>query len=69
MTSARHMRQSVGTFNAAGVAVIPAIARNSMLIRPWPKPGCQRTVGLWETREVAHEYLGLVEYLARGWYR
>jgi len=69
VTSARHMRRSVGTFNAAGVAVIPAIARNSVLDQPWPKRWLPRDVGLWETREVAHEYLGLVAYLARGWYR
>ena len=69
VTSARHMRRSVGTFKAAGVEVIPAIARNSVLDQPWTVQWLPRDVGLWETREVAHEYLGLVAYLARGWFR
>jgi uncharacterized SAM-binding protein YcdF (DUF218 family) len=69
VTAARHMRRSVGTFKAAGVEVIPAIARNSFVDKPWTERWLPRDVGLWETREVAHEYLGLVAYLARGWYR
>jgi uncharacterized SAM-binding protein YcdF (DUF218 family) len=69
VTSARHMRRSVGTFNAAGVEVIPAIARNSVLDQPWTKRWLPRDIGLWETSEVAHEYLGLAAYLVRGWYR
>jgi uncharacterized SAM-binding protein YcdF (DUF218 family) len=69
VTSARHMRRSVGTFKSAGVAVIPAVARNSVVDQPWTARWLPRDVGLWETREVAHEYLGLVAYLARGWYR
>jgi uncharacterized SAM-binding protein YcdF (DUF218 family) len=69
VTSARHMRRSVGTFKAAGLAVIPAIARNSMVDQPWTERWLPRDIGLWETREVVHEYLGLAAYLVRGWYR
>lgn len=69
VTSARHMRRSVGTFKAAGVAVIPAIARNSIVDQPWPERWLPRDIGLWETREVLHEYLGLAAYFGRGWYR
>jgi len=69
VTSARHMRRSVGAFKASGVEVIPAIARNSILDQPWPDRWLPRDIGLWETREIAHEYLGLVGYFARGWYR
>jgi uncharacterized SAM-binding protein YcdF (DUF218 family) len=69
VTAARHMRRAVGTFKAAGIDVIPAIARNSVIDQPWTKQWLPRDIGLWETREVAHEYLGLAAYLARGWYR
>jgi uncharacterized SAM-binding protein YcdF (DUF218 family) len=69
VTSARHMRRSVGTFRAAGLEVIPAVARNSVLDQPWTERWLPKDIGLWETREVAHEYLGLAAYLARGWYR
>jgi uncharacterized SAM-binding protein YcdF (DUF218 family) len=69
VTSGRHMRRSVGTFRAAGIEVIPAIARTSFLDQPWTERWLPRDLGLWETREVLHEYLGLAEYFARGWYR
>ena len=69
VTSARHMRRSVGTFRAAGLEVIPAIARNSYVDRPWPDRWLPSEAGLWESRDVMHEVLGLTAYVGRGWYQ
>jgi uncharacterized SAM-binding protein YcdF (DUF218 family) len=63
------MRRSVGTFRAAGVEVIPAIARNSFVDQPWTERWLPGDSGLWETREVLHEAVGLTAYFGRGWYR
>jgi uncharacterized SAM-binding protein YcdF (DUF218 family) len=68
VTSARHMRRSVGTFRAAGVEVIPAIARNWLLDRPRSDRWLPSADGLWEARDVTHEEFGLTAYFGRGWY-
>ena len=69
VTSDIHMRRSLGTFKAAGINAVPAIARppdNNLSTFDWLLPS---GLGLYEGSQVAHEALGLVYYTARGWYR
>ncbi len=69
VTSETHMRRSLGTFKAAGIDAVPAIARppvNNLSIVDWALPS---GLGLYEGAQVAHEALGLVYYAARGWFR
>ena len=69
VTSPVHMRRSVGTFLAEGLATIPAIAREtSPFSRGWQKL-IPTDKGLEETGMVAHELSGLVAYRLRGWYK
>ena len=68
VTSAVHMRRSVGVFQSVGVPVIPAMARDS----PHTADGGWLTWlpsgdGLDETQSVSHELLGLAYYSIRGW--
>jgi uncharacterized SAM-binding protein YcdF (DUF218 family) len=68
VTSAVHMRRSVGVFNSVGLAVIPAIARGAPHIADggwltWLPSGD----GLDESQAVSHEVLGLAYYWVRGW--
>ncbi|HZR25042.1 MAG TPA: YdcF family protein [Vicinamibacterales bacterium] len=69
VTSADHMRRSVGSFRAAGVTVTPAIA---------PDPGFDVSVwnkivptehGLDYSSEVLHEFGGIPLYWLRGWWK
>ena len=69
VTTAAHMRRSVGTFRAAGVEVLPAVARDPFAADPligWILPS---ELGLRASNSVAHEVVGLLYYLVRGWYR
>jgi uncharacterized SAM-binding protein YcdF (DUF218 family) len=65
VTSAIHMRRSVGLFRAVGINVIPAIARqheySGVPVHLLPSDTGLRTSGL-----VVHEILGLVYYRLRG---
>jgi uncharacterized SAM-binding protein YcdF (DUF218 family) len=68
VTSAVHMRRSVGVFRSVGLPVIPAIARDS----PHDPDGGWLTWlpsddGLDESQSVSHEVLGLAYYWLRGW--
>lgn len=69
VTSDTHMRRSLGTFRAAGLTVIPAIARRSPTSMPWGAWLMPSEGGLGEAGSVAHEILGLAYYGVRGWYR
>ena len=69
VTSATHMRRSLGAFRAAGVEAIPAIARHPRTDLPWDDWLIPSEGGLREASIVAHEVLGLAYYTARGWYR
>jgi uncharacterized SAM-binding protein YcdF (DUF218 family) len=69
VTSAMHMRRSLGTFRAEGVAAIPAIARDPYRARSWDEWIVPGDLGLQTSSSVAHEILGIVDYAARGWYR
>jgi uncharacterized SAM-binding protein YcdF (DUF218 family) len=69
VTSAIHMRRSLGAFRAAGVNAEPA---------PAPDPGAYATAGdrwlptergLRFSSELAHEIVGLPYYWLRGWWR
>jgi len=69
VTSDIHMRRSLGTFRAEGIDAVPAIARG-------PFPSGSRLIWLLptssaldETQAVAHEFLGIAYYAARGWLR
>jgi uncharacterized SAM-binding protein YcdF (DUF218 family) len=69
VTSATHMRRSVGTFRAQGIDPIPAIAREPMPRLPWIAWIVPTEAGLSRAEDVWHEILGLGYYFARGWYR
>jgi uncharacterized SAM-binding protein YcdF (DUF218 family) len=66
VTSSVHMRRAMGTFKAGGVSVIPAIARNTSLDSDWSDWWLPSESGLQEAGAIAHEYVGIVEYLALG---
>ncbi len=69
VTSEMHMRRSLGTFKAAGIDAVPAIAKppfNNLSLWDWVLPS---GLGLYEGAQVAHEVLGIAYYAARGWYR
>ena len=67
ITSDIHMRRSVGTFRAAGLETIPAVARRSHWLPPFNANFIPSETGLEESREVSHEILGMGYYAARGW--
>ena len=69
VTSQFHMRRSVGTFKAAGIAVIPAIAREPEAFDTWWEKLVPTDKGLKDSAMAAHELLGIMAYTARGWYR
>ena len=69
VTSDIHMRRSVGAFRAAGVAVVPAIARDPFLTASWRKWYLPSPDGFELTERVAHEFAGIGYYAARGWFR
>ena len=63
-----HMRRSVGTFAAAGLRVIPAIAQNPDVDLPRRTRWIPSNDGLWYSGLIAHEVLGIAYYAARGWF-
>jgi uncharacterized SAM-binding protein YcdF (DUF218 family) len=69
VTSTMHMRRSLGTFRAEGLAAIPAIARDPYRPRSWGEWIVPGDLGLHTSNSLAHEVLGIVDYAARGWYR
>lgn len=68
VTSEVHMRRSAGVFRAAGVNVIPAIAREP-IYSGWALRILPTEAGLRLSALVVHEIAGLVYYRARGWYK
>lgn len=69
VTSQFHMRRSVGTFRAAGIEVIPAIAREPEGVDEWWEKLIPTDKGIEESAMAAHELAGIVTYAVRGWYR
>jgi uncharacterized SAM-binding protein YcdF (DUF218 family) len=68
VTSPNHMRRALGSFRAAGIDPIPAIAQE------FPPAELSRSdfilpseLGLYLASSNAHEILGLVYYRLRGW--
>jgi uncharacterized SAM-binding protein YcdF (DUF218 family) len=69
VTSDIHMRRSLGAFRAVGWSAVPAIApdpRSPSRRIEWVLP---TPIGLELSRDVAHEFVGLVYYWIRGWWR
>jgi uncharacterized SAM-binding protein YcdF (DUF218 family) len=69
VTSDVHMRRSIGTFRAAGISVVPAIAPNPMkpeAIWQWLIP-TER--GFYLSESLLHEALGIPYYGVRGWWK
>ncbi|MGE0449730.1 MAG: YdcF family protein [Vicinamibacterales bacterium] len=69
VTSAVHMRRSIGAFRAVGLDPIPAIARDPVSIDTWWGAILPSQKGFEQGALAAHEALGLVWYVARGWFR
>jgi uncharacterized SAM-binding protein YcdF (DUF218 family) len=69
VTTPEHMRRSVGTFRAAGIDVVPAIARDPFAADPWLDWLLPSQLGLTASSAVVHEVLGTAYYVLRGWYR
>jgi uncharacterized SAM-binding protein YcdF (DUF218 family) len=69
VTSDLHMRRALGAFRAEGIEATPAIARRPQSRTPWDLNWLPSEAGLSEARAVAHEFLGICYYFARGWYR
>ena len=69
VTSDIHMRRSVGVFRAAGLTVIPAIARDARSEPPWNIALLPSSTGIEEFQDVIHEVGGIAYYRLRGWYR
>lgn len=68
VTADIHMRRAIGTFRAAGLRVIPAIARSPDAdIRPRTR-WIPSDLGLWYSGFVVHEILGISYYALRGWF-
>jgi uncharacterized SAM-binding protein YcdF (DUF218 family) len=69
VTSDTHMRRSLGTFRAEGIAAIPAIARHPHAELEGVGLVMPSEDGLGEAATVAHEIIGIGYYFVRGWYR
>src|SRR5262245_35491796 len=68
VTSAVHMRRSVGAFRAVGVNPVPAIAPDPRFRDTWAVWLVPRNQGLRFSSEVVHELAGLPYYWLRGWW-
>jgi len=69
VTTDIHMRRARAAFRAAGLDVVPAISPDPLHSESRFRSFVPTTDGLRFTRDVAHEYAGLIEYAARGWVR
>ena len=69
VTSDFHMRRTLGTFRAAGIHAVPAIARDPFPPQTWKDWLLPGQDGLWRAGLVAHELIGIGYYAARRWYR
>jgi uncharacterized SAM-binding protein YcdF (DUF218 family) len=67
VTSATHMRRSMGAFQSEGIDAIPAVARDSPHSSSWWRNALPSTDGLEESHTVLHEILGLAYYRLMGW--
>jgi uncharacterized SAM-binding protein YcdF (DUF218 family) len=69
VTSADHMRRTLGAFRAVGVNGIPAVAREPFEPKRWSEWIIPGNTGFWKSGAVAHETLGILYYRVRGWYK
>ena len=69
VTSDIHMRRSLGTFRAQGIAALPAIARQDPGDMPWFAWIMPTEAGINHASDIWHELFGLLYYFVRGWYR
>lgn len=69
VTSDMHMLRAVATFRAAGLNPIPAITPDPLHSESPVRSFIPTTNGLSFASAVAHEYIGLAYYAARGWIR
>ena len=69
VTSDTHMRRSVGAFRSANVAVVPSPARPRRWSGNWLNWSLPTADAFFHWTETVHEYLGIVSYRLRGWYR
>jgi uncharacterized SAM-binding protein YcdF (DUF218 family) len=68
VTSDTHMWRSIGTFRAAGIVAIPAIARESYPTPDWSGWVLPSNSGLNLSSLVVHELVGIAGYRLRGWF-
>lgn len=69
VTSAVHMRRSVGAFRAQGWFAIPAVAPDPGLGGTWSEWLVPSRGSLLLSSGLAHELVGLPYYWMRGWWR
>lgn len=69
VTSAVHMRRSIGAFRAQGWFAIPAIAQGPGLGDTWSEWLVPNPTSLLLSSRIAHELVGLPYYWTRGWWR
>jgi uncharacterized SAM-binding protein YcdF (DUF218 family) len=69
VTSAVHMRRSIGACRAAGWDPTPATAPDPWYDNDWSNTIVPTTKGVYFSGEVMHELLGIPYYRLRGWYR
>ena len=68
VTSAIHIPRSLGAFRAVGVDAIPAPVREPGASLPRIRRWSPTTEGLLFSSQLAHEFIGLAYYRARGWW-
>ena len=68
VTSAIHMPRSLGTFRAANVHALPAPVNEPGASLPRIRRWSPSTVGLLFSSQLAHEFIGIAYYRARGWW-
>ena len=69
VTSEIHMRRSLGTFKAAGIDAVPAIARPPDQQPVVGRLGCCQAASVCTRGPGRPRGPGLVYYAARGWFR
>jgi uncharacterized SAM-binding protein YcdF (DUF218 family) len=69
VTTDIHMRRALAAFRAAGIDAQPALSRDPLNSQSRLRSFVPTIDGLRFTRNVVHEYAGLVEYGLRGWLR
>jgi uncharacterized SAM-binding protein YcdF (DUF218 family) len=69
VTSAVHMRRSLGACRAAGWNPVPAVAPDPWFQHGWSDWLMPSNHGLYFSGQVTHELLGLPYYRFRGWLR